>query len=253
MPYALYVCLQDDNKIAAFAMDPENGQLSSQAEVPLAGGPSVMALSPDQQKVYVGTRSEPAISTYQIDQGTGRLTLQGSASTKHAPTFLAPDRTGKYLLSAYYQGGSVAVHPIEADGSIGTQPIDQHETAVGAHAVSTDPSNRFAFAPHIARIQDNVLEPPRDNPGPNVILQFRFDAKTGRLSPNSSFKMAEEAGRDPASLSVTLGGAPEDLAVLRRNRDLGVTRMTVRLPPAGKDQILPILDRWAKLIPQVNS
>jgi probable F420-dependent oxidoreductase len=66
-------------------------------------------------------------------------------------------------------------------------------------------------------------------------------------------QMAEEASRDPASLSVTLGGAPEDLAVLRRNRDLGLTRMTVRLPPAGKGQILPILDRWAKLIPQVNS
>jgi probable F420-dependent oxidoreductase len=64
-------------------------------------------------------------------------------------------------------------------------------------------------------------------------------------------KMAEEAGRDPASLSVTLGGAPEDLAVLRRNRDLGVTRMTVRLPPASGEEILPILDRWAKLIPQV--
>ena len=66
-------------------------------------------------------------------------------------------------------------------------------------------------------------------------------------------QMAEEASRDPASLSVTLGGAPGDLAVLRRNRDLGLTRMTARLPPAGKDQILPILDRWAKLIPQVNS
>jgi len=66
------------------------------------------------------------------------------------------------------------------------------------------------------------------------------------------FKIAEEAGRDPASLSVTLGGAPEDLAVLRRNRDLGVTRMTVRLPPAKEQEILPILDRWAKLIPQVN-
>jgi probable F420-dependent oxidoreductase len=66
-------------------------------------------------------------------------------------------------------------------------------------------------------------------------------------------QMAEEAGRDPASLSVTLGGAPEDLAILRHNRNLGCTRMTVRLPPAGKDQILPILDRWAKLIPQVNA
>jgi hypothetical protein len=36
--------------------------------------------------------------------------------------------------------------------------------------------------------------------------------------------------------------------VLQRNRDLGVTRMTVRLPAA-----LPILDRWAMLIPQVSS
>ena len=189
MPHALYVCLQDDNKIAVFVIDPESGQLSPRAEVPLAGGPSVMALSPDGQRVYVGTRTEPAISTYGIDQGTGSLTLQGSTATKHAPTFLAPDRTGKYLLSAYYQGGSVAVHPIEADGTIGTQPIDQHETAVGAHAISTDPSNRFAFVPHIARIQDNVLEPPRDNPGPNVILQFRFDAETGRLSPNSPFRV----------------------------------------------------------------
>jgi len=66
-------------------------------------------------------------------------------------------------------------------------------------------------------------------------------------------QMAEEAGRDPKSLSVTLGGAPEDLAVLRRNRDLGVTRMTVRLPPAKADEVLPILDRWAKLIPHVNN
>jgi alkanesulfonate monooxygenase SsuD/methylene tetrahydromethanopterin reductase-like flavin-dependent oxidoreductase (luciferase family) len=66
-------------------------------------------------------------------------------------------------------------------------------------------------------------------------------------------RMIEEAGRDPHSLSVTLGGAPENLAVLQRNRDLGVTRMTVRLPAAKEDEILPILDRWAKLIPRVKS
>jgi probable F420-dependent oxidoreductase len=64
-------------------------------------------------------------------------------------------------------------------------------------------------------------------------------------------QMAEEAGRDPQSLSVTLGGAPEDLDLLKRNRDLGITRMTVRLPPAESDEILPLLDRWAKLIRQV--
>ena len=93
------------------------------------------------------------------------------------------------MLSAYYQGGLVAVHRVEANGAVGIEPIDRHETAIGAHAISTDPSNRFTFVPHIARIQDNVLEPPRDNPGPNVIMQFRFDAETGHLSPNSPFRV----------------------------------------------------------------
>jgi hypothetical protein len=49
------------------------------------------------------------------------------------------------------------------------------------------------------------------------------------------------------------GHAPEDLDVLKRNRNLGVTRMTVRLPPAKEGEILPILDRWAKLIQQVKN
>jgi 6-phosphogluconolactonase len=108
-----------------------------------------------------------------------------------APTFLAPDRTGRYMLCAYYQGGYVAVYPIAADGAIGAAAVDRQETAVGAHAIATDPSNRFAFVPHIARIQDNVLEPPKNNPGPNVILQYRFDAQTGRLSPNTPHRVEQ--------------------------------------------------------------
>jgi hypothetical protein len=46
-------------------------------------------------------------------------------------------------------------------------------------------------------------------------------------------------------LSVTLGGAPEDLDLLKRNRDLGIARMT--------EEILPLLDRWAKLIRQLGA
>jgi probable F420-dependent oxidoreductase len=65
-------------------------------------------------------------------------------------------------------------------------------------------------------------------------------------------QMAKEAGRDPTALSVYLGGAPEEVDTLKRYRDLGITGMNIRLPPAGADQILPILDRWAKLIPQLN-
>jgi 6-phosphogluconolactonase len=185
MPYALYVGLQDDDKIAVFAMDGESGQLTPRTEVTAPGGPSVMAISPDLKTLYVGHRARPAISSFRIDQATGGLTLLGTAGQTDAPTFLAPDRTGRHLLCAYYQGGYVAVYALAADGTVGAAPVDKQATATGAHAISTNPSNRYAFVPHIARIQDNVLEPPKNIPGPNVIMQFRFDAGSGRLTPNS--------------------------------------------------------------------
>jgi 6-phosphogluconolactonase len=189
MPHALYVCLQDEDKIAAFAIDADSGRLTPQAEVPVAGGPSVMALSPDRRTLYVGTRTKPAIASYRIDQATGGLTPLGTTSQMHAPTFLMPDRTGRYLLSAYYQGGGAAVYRLGEDGAVGSATHDWLATATGAHAIATDPSNRFAFVPHIARIQDNVLEPPKNNPGPNVIMQFRFDAQNGRLNPNTPLRV----------------------------------------------------------------
>ena len=65
-------------------------------------------------------------------------------------------------------------------------------------------------------------------------------------------QMAAEAGRDPNSLTVTIGGVAEDLKQLQRFRDLGVVRANVSLPAEGPDQVLPILDRWAKLIRQFN-
>jgi 6-phosphogluconolactonase len=197
MPYHLYVCLQDDNKIAGSALDTDTGRLTPQADVPVAGGPSVLAISPDRQVLYVGHRGEPRISSFRIDQKSGALSLRGTVAASHAPTFLMPDRSGRYLLSAYYQGGFAAVHPLAADGAVGAAPLDRLETATGAHAIATDRSNRFAFVPHIARLNDNVLEPPRDNPGPNMILQFKFDANSGRLSANTPFRVEPEARLGP--------------------------------------------------------
>jgi 6-phosphogluconolactonase len=124
------------------------------------------------------------------------LTPHGTVSVKHAPTFLATDQTGRFLLSAYYQGGYAAVHPLGADGAVGAPSLDRLDTATGAHAIQTDPSNRFAFVPHIARLNDNVLEPLRESYGPNVIFQFKFDAQNGRLTANSPLRVepAERLG-----------------------------------------------------------
>ena len=66
-------------------------------------------------------------------------------------------------------------------------------------------------------------------------------------------QMLKDAGRDPASCPITLFGCSEDLDLLKRARDQGVVRACVSLPSAKADQTLPILDRWAALIRQVNA
>jgi probable F420-dependent oxidoreductase len=66
-------------------------------------------------------------------------------------------------------------------------------------------------------------------------------------------RMAAEAGRDPASVPLSIVGAPEDLDQLKRYRDLGIVRAVVALDSKKEGEILPILDRWADLIHRVKT
>ena len=67
-------------------------------------------------------------------------------------------------------------------------------------------------------------------------------------------EMAAEAGRDPASVPITLWGAKEEISnMLKRDRDNGISRVVVSLDSAKADTILPELDRWANLIRQLGS
>ena len=60
-------------------------------------------------------------------------------------------------------------------------------------------------------------------------------------------KMATEAGRDPATLPITIFGVPEDRDLIARYREAGVARLVFNLPPAKAGEVLPILDRCASL------
>jgi 6-phosphogluconolactonase len=169
----MYVSVQDDDKIAIFTMDANTGKLTPKMEAPVPGGPSPLAISPDRTVLYVGHGGSLDLSSFRIDQDTGGLTQNGTVSLEAAPEFLATDRKGRFVLSAYYYGGIAAVHPIGDDGTVGGPAIEWVETAKGSHAMQTDRSNRFAFVPHIADV------------GPNAIFQYRFDENTGHITPNS--------------------------------------------------------------------
>lgn len=61
-------------------------------------------------------------------------------------------------------------------------------------------------------------------------------------------EMAREAGRDPATLEVSIFAAQPKEAALARHRDADISRVVLILPPAPRDEILPILDNYASLM-----
>src|SRR5258707_1097132 len=65
-------------------------------------------------------------------------------------------------------------------------------------------------------------------------------------------EMAREAGRDPASLEITLFGLGEDLDRVKRLAEMGVERVVPMFPPEKAETVLPIVDRWTNIKRQVN-
>jgi probable F420-dependent oxidoreductase len=61
-------------------------------------------------------------------------------------------------------------------------------------------------------------------------------------------KMATAAGRDPATIPITIFGVAEDPDLIKRYRDAGVARLVFNLPSARADEVLPLLDRCTRLM-----
>jgi probable F420-dependent oxidoreductase len=65
-------------------------------------------------------------------------------------------------------------------------------------------------------------------------------------------ELAREAGRDPASIEITSFAFGEDLDRVMRLKEMGVARVVPMFPPEKADKVLPIVDRWAKIMKQIN-
>ena len=174
MIHTAYVSFQGDDRVSIFTMDPGTGKLDWQRHIAVGGGPAPMAIDPGKNVLYVGKRDTQEISSYRIDHPTGGLSLIGTVPLQGEPVHLSTDRTGRFVLSAYYYQDTVAVHSVNSYGVIAFPPVEWRYTANAAHAINMDRSNRFAFVPHV----DN-------RGGPNAIFQFKLDENTGRLTPNT--------------------------------------------------------------------
>ena len=182
----VYVGNADSNEVVVFSMDAKTGGLATVEKVPFVGiekpGPSTpMAVSPDRHTLFVGVRSQPfTVVSYAIDPKSGKLQHLGNGSLADSMAYIATDRRGQLLLSASYAGDKIAVNPIDAKGVV-QAPSQVVPTGLNAHAIQADPSNRFVLATNL---------------GSDVVLAFKLDADSGRLTPNQPLetKVAEKSG-----------------------------------------------------------
>ena len=61
-------------------------------------------------------------------------------------------------------------------------------------------------------------------------------------------RRAEEADRDPSSISITIFAANADRKALDDLERAGVERAIFYAPPAGRDKVLPVLDRYVQVM-----
>lgn len=178
-------------------MDAHTGSLTQPKLVAKTPNPSWLCIHPSKQFLYAINEvtnfngNNGSVSAFRIDRGDGSLTPLNTISSEGAgPAHMSLDRTGKFVFVANYVGGSIAVLPIQPDGSLGAA-VDVHRDAgsVGskhaadaprgsfaisghdtphAHMIATDPRNRFVLATDLA--QDRIYV-------------YRFDPATGKLTP----------------------------------------------------------------------
>lgn len=178
----------------------ETGVLTNPEFLLEAAAPAFFVIHPDGKHLYTSNsidiyegKQEGTITSYEIDPATAKLKLLNVKPAGGSdPSYISLDKTGKFALDANYRGGNICVYAILPDGSFGERTAfvqhtgssihPQRQTRPYAHAIITDPGNRFALVPDL---------------GVDKVFIYRFDEKTGSLTPNDPPHAAVKPGSGP--------------------------------------------------------
>ena len=187
----VYVSNAEDGDISQFTLE-KDGSLKGGAR--FKAGPVVMpmSVSPDKRYLAAAARAKPfTVYSYSIDRKSGALKQIGTAALAESLPYIFHDRTGKFLLGASYPGHLVSVNPIGSNGKVG-DPSQVIKTALNAHSIVTDRTNKYAFVPHL---------------GSDQIFLFTFDAGRGKLAANT-----------PPVLQMSKGSGPRHIIISADNK-----------------------------------
>ncbi|MFF7735629.1 beta-propeller fold lactonase family protein [Streptomyces sp. NPDC007984] len=176
--------------------DPATGRITGDGTIPGVGDPSYLALHPDRGTLYaVDERDDGAVTAVRLSD---RKVLGSRSTGGAAPCHLSVHPGGRWLLSANYGSGSVAVHPIDASGALGerTELVRHTRPAPGpgqegphAHQFVTSPDGGHVLAVDL---------------GTDTVYTYRLDEKAGTLTEVAQAHTRPGAG--PRHLTFHPGG-----------------------------------------------
>jgi 6-phosphogluconolactonase len=183
--------------IYGYRFQPSSGNLIPLGLVAASQNPSFLAAHPNGRWVYaVNEQQSGTVSAFSVDRQTGKLTLLNTVDSRgSSPCHLSFDRTGRFLLVANYGTGSSVTLPIQADGRLGQVVgfVQHHGSSINperqkgphAHYISVSPDNKVALTADL---------------GLDQVLEYRFDAAKGTLTPNNPPFASLKPGSGPRHL-----------------------------------------------------
>ncbi|MCH0565677.1 MULTISPECIES: lactonase family protein [unclassified Streptomyces] len=181
--------------IGVAVYDPGTGHVTGTGAVAGVADPSYLAAHPDGRTLYaVSEREHGAVSAVRL---ADRRVLGSRSTGGSGPCHVSVHPAGRWLLSANYGSGSVAVHPIDADGAPGertdlvvlSRPDGPDRRQPRAHQVVTAPGGTHVLAVDL---------------GTDSVHTYRLDPRAGRLSAVA--RARTEPGAGPRHLTFHPGG-----------------------------------------------
>ena len=185
------------NDLLVFVMDRRSGALVLHQTIPLsdaappAGTLSVpLAISPDRRTLYAALRFPPyGVVSFRVV--SGRLRHLAHAPLPESMSYLATDKTGRFLFGASFGGNVVTSSLIGADGAVREPPGFILPTPRKPHSVTMDTANRLLYIPCL---------------GDDVIIRPDLDHASGALNANDNLHIALPTGAGPRHFQFHPGG-----------------------------------------------
>lgn len=141
--------------------DPATGRLGAAELAAEIGSPGFLALHPAGGRLYAAANfpGGPGAASYRIGQDGSLTPLNTAPTGDGGAAHIAVHPSGKFVMTAQYGGGSVAVFPLDAEGRLGAARVIEHEGGSRVvpkrqegphpHYVGWSPDGRFALVPDL--------------------------------------------------------------------------------------------------------